>query len=320
MNVVTRPVRLARKIHEADHICSFEFVCPDGNPLPPFSAGAHINIHLKESMSRCYSLCNNPGERHRYLIAVLLEPKSRGGSEMMHGLKEGDTVRISNPVNRFPLSPDAQHSILLAGGIGITPILSMAESLSDAGASFRVHFATRSRQRAAFIDRIRGSTLAGKVDFHFDDGSAEQQLDIDLILNAPHSGTHVYVCGPNGFIDRVLTTASAYGWPDAQVHREHFVAPVDNSGESGTFEVQIASTGTVVSVGADETVVAALAAHGVMIPVSCEQGVCGTCLTRVLEGLPDHRDAFLTPEEQATGNQFMPCCSRSLSRRLVLDL
>ena len=318
----TMGVRVARKVQEATDICSLELVCKEGGPLPGFSAGSHVDVHLPGGVVRQYSLCNDPAETHRYLIAVLRDPGSRGGSVAVHdAVNEGDELLISAPKNHFALAHEAQKSLLLAGGIGVTPILCMAERLAVMGSDFEMHYAARSRDRMAFVDRIQGSAYAGKVQLHFDDGPPEQRLDLKALLGTPQPGVHLYVCGPKGFMDAVLGTARDAGWGEAQLHWEFFAggeaAPREND---GSFEVQLASSGRVIAIAPDKTVTQALAEAGVEILVSCEQGVCGTCLTRVLQGTPDHRDVYLTPEEQAANDQFTPCCSRSKSGRLVLDL
>lgn len=314
-------VRVACKAVEALDICTFELVAADGRALPAFSAGSHIDVQVPGGLTRQYSLCNEPGESHRYLIGVLRDAASRGGSAAMHDrVREGDVLTISAPKNHFPLVHEARRSLLLAGGIGVTPILCMAERLAATGADFEMHYCTRSRERTAFHDRIRASAFAERVQFHFDDGDAAQKLDIAALLATPQPGTHLYVCGPKGFMDAVLSTARARGWPEAQLHYEFFAAEVAPAQGDAAFEVQLASSGRVIVVPKDQTVVKALAAAGVEVQVSCEQGVCGTCLTRVLEGTPDHRDLYLTPEEQAANDQFTPCCSRARSARLVLDL
>ena len=193
-----------------------------------------------------------------------------------------------------------------------------------AGADFELHYSTRSLARTAFASRIRDSAFASRVRFHFDDGDAGQQLDLPGLLGQPRAGEHVYVCGPKGYMDAVLGTARAAGWPEARLHFEFFgAAPVQASAGGGAdtgFEVQIASSGRVIAVPPDKTVVQALAEVGTVVATSCEQGVCGTCLTRVLAGRIDHRDLYLTPDEQAAHDQFLPCCSRAQSGRLVLDL
>ncbi len=314
-------VRVARKQIEATDICTFELVDVDGAALPAFSAGSHVNVQLAGGISRQYSLCNAPQESHRYLLAVLRDAASRGGSQMMHEqVFEGQVLHISAPINHFPLAHDARKHLLLAGGIGVTPILCMAERLANTGADFEMHYCTRSPERTAFLQRIRAAGYAAKVHFHFDDGAAEQKLDIAAVLATPSSGVHLYVCGPKGFMDAVLGSARASGWPEPQLHHEYFSATVEQSGHDVSFEVQLASSGKIVNVPGDKTVVQALAEAGINVHVSCEQGVCGTCLTRVLQGVPEHRDLYLTLAEQAANDQFTPCCSRSLTPRLVLDL
>jgi vanillate O-demethylase ferredoxin subunit len=317
----TLAVRVARKAQEARDICTFELVDVKGGALPPFSAGSHVDVHLPGGLTRQYSLCNDPKETHRYLIGVLLDPASRGGSKAMHEqVKEGQELQISAPKNHFPLAHDARRSLLLAGGIGVTPILCMAERLAIAGADFEMHYCTRSRDRTAFANRIESASFAGKVKFHFDDGAAAQKLDLAGLLGKPQPGTHVYVCGPKGFMDAVLGAARAHGWPEGQLHYEFFAAEVAKSDSDASFEIKLASSGRMIMVPKDKTVTHALSEAGVEIQTACEQGVCGTCLTRILEGVPDHKDMYLTPEEQAANDQFTPCCSRSKTPVLVLDL
>ena len=317
----TLSVRVARKALEAADICTFELVDVNGGPLPAFSAGSHVDVQLPGGLSRQYSLCNDPKETHRYLIGVLRDPASRGGSQAMHEqVQEGQLLQISAPKNHFGLAHDAKRSLLLAGGIGVTPILCMAERLAITGADFEMHYSTRSRERTAFYERIASSAYAPQVQFHFDDGAIAQKLDLAALLAAPQAGVHLYVCGPKGFMDAVLSAARAQGWPESQLHYEFFAAEVAKSESDASFEIKLASSGRIVTVPKDMTVIKALAAAGVEVMMSCEQGVCGTCLTRVLEGVPDHKDSYLTPEEQAANDQFLPCCSRSKTPLLVLDL
>jgi vanillate O-demethylase ferredoxin subunit len=320
MTLGTLQVRVSNKRVEATDVCSFELQASDGHTLPAFSAGSHVDVQVAPGLTRQYSLCNDPRESHRYLIAVLRDANTRGGSKAMHALEPGDALTISVPKNHFPLVHDARHSLLVAGGIGITPILCMAERLAVAGADFALHYCTRSRERTAFLERIEQSAFASKAHFHFDDGDAAQKLDIAGLLAGAAPDTHLYVCGPKGFMDAVLSAARSAGWPAERLHYEFFSAEVVASDSDGSFEVQLASSGKVVVVPKDRTVVQALADAGVEVLTSCEQGVCGTCLTRVLEGEPDHRDMYLTPAEQAANDQFTPCCSRAKSARLVLDL
>jgi vanillate O-demethylase ferredoxin subunit len=306
--------------NEALDICSYELACAQGGELPGFSAGAHIDVHLPGGLIRQYSLCNHPQERHRYQIGVLKDVASRGGSHCMHEqIRSGDRLYISEPRNLFPLVDDARRSLLFAGGIGITPILCMAEQLADSGADFELHYCARASDRAAFVERLKGAPYADRVHLHFDE-DVDSRLDAAKVLAGPASDLHLYVCGPAGFMQHVLDSARNQGWNDAQLHREYFAAaPVDTLND-GSFQVKLGSSGQVFDIPADKTVVQVLESHGVEIAISCEQGVCGTCLTRVLEGVPEHRDLFLTDEEQAANDQFTPCCSRSRSALLVLDL
>jgi vanillate monooxygenase ferredoxin subunit len=313
-------VKVVRKTREAQDIAGFELARADGGSLPAFSAGSHIDVQLPGGLTRQYSLCNDSGEQHRYRIAVLRDPASRGGSVAMHdAVREGDEIQISAPRNHFPLQ-HAQRSLLFAGGIGVTPLLCMAQRLAAIGADFEMHYATRSIERTAFRDEILASTFANKVSFHHDDGEPAQVLNVPEALGAYDAGTHIYVCGPGGFINHVMQVAQGMGWPATHIHVEHFAAAPQDHSADAAFDVKIASTGKTCTVPAGESVVQALAKHGMEILTSCEQGVCGTCITRVLEGEPDHRDLYFTDEEKAKNDQFTPCCSRSRTPVLVLDL
>jgi vanillate O-demethylase ferredoxin subunit len=314
-------LRLVKKTVEADDICSFEFADPNGKILPPFSAGSHIDVTVGDGLVRQYSLCNDPNDTHRYVIGVLRHVDSRGGSRAMHDqLNVGDMVEVSAPKNHFPLDHSHKRVLLLAGGIGVTPILCMAERLANVGADFIMHYCTRSVRRTAFQDRIKQSSFAQRVSFHYNDGPAEQLLDIPVLLDRPDPDTHLYVCGPSGFMDLVITTAQQKGWPDSHVHREYFSAEPYSSENNVAFDVKLASTGKIIHIAKEKSVVAALAEAGIEIQTSCAQGVCGTCLTRVLDGEVEHRDRFLTAEERARNDQFTPCCSRARGPLLVLDL
>ncbi len=216
------PVRISRKAVEATDIVSLELAPLEGASLPPFSAGSHIDVEVKPGLVRQYSLCNDPTESHRYLIGVLRDPASRGGSTAVHDLlQEGQVVRISAPRNHFALVP-AGRSLLFAGGIGVTPILCMAERLAQSGADFEMHYCARSADRAAFVERIRASRFADRVHFHYDDGDADQKLNLAEVLAGAAADTHLYVCGPGGFIDFVTQGAAKLGWPQERVHFEYF--------------------------------------------------------------------------------------------------
>jgi len=263
---------------------------------------------------------NCPGERGHYTIGVLLDGQSRGGSRGIHtDFHVGRSVRIGIPRCNFPLLTSAKRSILFAGGIGITPILSMARELSGLGQPYTLHYCCRSAEKAAFLEEIGALGLGDDFQLHLDDGAPGQKFVLADCLPDANPDTHLYVCGPEGFINHVVGGAEAAGWGTSQVHVERFGANVDATGDS--FVVVAARSQAEVVVSEAETIVQALARVGVDVPVSCEQGVCGTCLTRVIDGKVDHRDMFQTDEEKGAAVQCMtPCCSRSLGGRLVLDL
>jgi vanillate O-demethylase ferredoxin subunit len=312
---------VATKAKEADDIASFELVDPAGEPLPRFTAGAHIDVETAPGLVRQYSLCSAPSEQHRYLIGVLREPASRGGSAaLVDTVEPGALVRTSEPRNHFALEPLATRVVLMAGGIGITPILCMAEHLATTSTPFELHYCTRSRARAAFLERITRSPFSNWTRFYFDDASGSLSLDLNETLKQPGPGDHLYVCGPNGFIEAVLGEAVRARWRHEQLHKEFFTPTADPPRADDAFEVEIASTGTRFTVPANRSVLDVLLANGIEIPMSCEQGICGACVTGVLNGVPDHRDMFMTDEEHARSDQFTPCCSRAKSELLVLDL
>lgn len=313
-------VKVSKKELMAEGIMYLELVDPRGEDLPEFTAGAHIDIQLPNGLIRPYSLCGSSAVRAAYEIGVLLEPNGRGGSKSVHeDIVLGAKLRISHPKNHFPLAI-AKHSVLFAGGIGITPILSMAQKLSDEAASFEMHYCSRSPSRTAFVKRIQASPFSSKVQFHFDDGGEEQKLNVSEKLKNTDPASHIYVCGPKGFMDHVIQTAKDLNWPDEQIHFEFFKSePVAND-DDGSFEVEYRPTSLVVHVPADVTVAQALIDAGVDIPLSCEQGICGTCVMQVIDGDPDHRDVCLSDEDKNLKKMFTPCCSRSQSSRLVLDL
>lgn len=317
----TMTVQIARKQTEAQDICSLELRALPGQTLPAFSAGAHIDLHLPGGLVRQYSLSNDRAEQDRYVIAVLREAASRGGSAAVHEqLQVGQQITISTPRNHFALEAGAQKHLLLAGGIGITPILAMGRQLAREQAEFELHYCARSRERMAFVQEMAATPWSSQLALHVDDAQGGSTLDLQALLQPVQPGVHLYVCGPKGFMDAVLGAARAAGWPEAQLHYEFFAGEVEHREDDESFEVEVASTGQVVRVQPDQTVVKALESIGVCVQMSCEQGVCGTCLTGVLSGQPDHRDMYLTEEEQEAHNQFLPCCSRSKSARLVLDL
>lgn len=311
-------LRLASKADCAEGIAAFEFVDPLGGDLPAFTAGSHLDVHLPNGLVRQYSLRNAPSDCHRYCLGVLREQNGRGGSAAMHALEPGASLEASRPRNNFVLDEAAPFSLLLAGGIGVTPLLSMAYRLAALGNDFAFHYAARSAERMAFRDEIEGSAFSRNARFHLDDGAIGQRLDLDAVASLWRPGARLYVCGPAGFMQAVIAAASRC-WPEDAIRREYFsAAPISPRDADGPFRVRLAQSGLTVDVPAGCSIVEALSGVGIEIPTSCEQGICGTCVTKVMAGTPDHRDMVLTERERA--DCMTPCCSRALTDELVLDL
>ncbi|MES9539415.1 MULTISPECIES: PDR/VanB family oxidoreductase [unclassified Actinomadura] len=297
---------------EAAGVLSVTLADPGGAPLPPWEPGAHLELDLGKWV-RQYSLCGEPGT---YRIAVLYEPDGRGGSAYVHEeLRPGHTVRVRGPRNRFPLE-DAPRYLFLAGGIGITPLLPMIAQAAESGVPWRLVYGGRSRSSMAFLPEL--ARYGDAVTVVPEDGDGRP--DLDALLGVPEPGTAVYCCGPEGLIAAVEQRCEA--WPAGSLHVERFAAPRDQAldGEDTAFEVECARSGVTVEVGSFETVMDALEQAGIQVPNACREGICGSCETPVLAGVPDHRDGLLTDAERAAGRAMMPCVSRCLSDRLVLDL
>ncbi|NVK72841.1 MAG: oxidoreductase [Oceanospirillaceae bacterium] len=316
------PVVVRNVVTEALGVVRLVLGSEDGTDLPSFEAGAHIDIHLPSGLIRQYSLCRMQAEGQYYEIAVLKDPQSRGGSAEVHRLKIGDSLLISEPKNHFPLVDTQRHSVLIAGGIGVTPILPMAQELQKKGLSFEFHYCARSPETAAFSSALKNASFADKMHFHYSEVAGSSQMDVVNVLTPHSSNAELYICGPASFIDYVLLQAKMLGWPEDRLHREFFAAPAtdENVSENTAFKVKIHSTGEVFDVESDQSIVEVLDNNGVFVAVSCESGVCGTCQTGVIDGVPDHRDVFLTNKEHAQGKLVMPCCSRSKTPVLELDL
>lgn len=320
MNRAWIEVKVAKKVVEAVDVVSLELVPTKGANLPPFSAGSHIDVELPNGLIRQYSLCNDALQTHRYHIGELLDSDARGGSKSVHNeVVDGSTIRICEPRNHFLLVA-ADRSILFAGGIGVTPILCMAERLFCTGAEFEMHYCARSSDRTAFVERLESSAFAQRVAFHFDDSAASQRIDARAVLEKPDRRTRLYVCGLKGFMDHVMETARQYGWSEQNIYLEYFAGQTQTESSNSAFEVKIASSGWLIPVAADQSVVAALNAHGIVVPVSYKQGVLGICVTQILSDMPDHRDLYLTDAEKAKNDQMTMCCSRAVTLILVLDL
>lgn len=324
MNTALTPDRhqvvVQRRVVQGGAVVVLDLHSADGAALPAFEAGAHIDVHLAPGLVRQYSLCGDPAETGRYRLGVLRDPASRGGSlAVFDRLNEGAVITIGAPRNHFPLDADAHHSVLVGGGIGITPMIAMAYALQTAGRSFELHYCARSAASSAFLDELAAAPFADKVTLHFDDAGDDSKLQLPARLAAAGTtGTHLYTCGPSGFMDWVIATGKQAGLAAAQIHREYFNAEVDTNGIG--FEVVAVASGKTVRVAEGQTIVSALKTIGIQVEVSCEEGVCGTCVCTVLEGECDHRDVYLTDDEKADNDQIMTCCSRAKSARLVLDI
>jgi ferredoxin-NADP reductase len=310
-------LRIRSITYLAEAINGYELVDPRGRDLPRFAAGAHIDLRFGD-LVRQYSLCNDPAERRRYCIAVLREDASRGGSRRLHDtVRVGDLVEVSMPRNNFPLESAVERHLLIAGGIGIAPIMSMIAELQRRRADFQLHYCTRSAVRTAFRDDPALIAADGRVHFHYDDGDPARGLDIRAVLRDPPQGTHLYYCGPAGLM--AAAAEATKGWPAGTVHCEYFTAPPAASVvEDKPFRVRLAKRGVEYEIPVGQTIVGVLRRHGIAVPTSCELGYCGACVTRYLAGEPDHRDQVL--REYGRGRFVLICCARSKTPVLHLDL
>lgn len=301
---------------------SLELRAVEGSELPAFEAGSHLDLHLGNGQIRQYSLCNGPDCRDHYLIGVKREAESRGGSRWMHEtLIEGDLIRASLPKNNFPLAADAAHCVLLAGGIGITPILSMAQHLASEGRSFIVHYFVRSAEHVAFKDILQPFMAAKQVVLHEALTPQATEECLRKLLASRLSDTHLFMCGPGVFMDIACACAEQAAWPKNSVHLERFAAGGEApSVEGGVFTVRLVRQDRRFVIPPNRTIASVLTDNGIGVALSCEQGVCGTCITDVLSGTPDHRDLYLTDDERSACNKICVCVSRSLSPVLELDM
>tara|TARA_B100000745_G_scaffold118640_1_gene76681 strand:+ start:245 stop:1186 length:942 start_codon:yes stop_codon:yes gene_type:complete len=302
---------------EAKHIKTFELVDPESAELQAFSAGSHIEIELPDNIRRHYSLCNDPSETHRYLIAVLQEKESRGGSQSLHyGVKEGDLLEVSMPKNNFPLDQRGMHFILIAGGIGITPLLSMAYKLKTLRKSFELHMCARSHEYAPFKKELEGFGGLAKTHMHISDGDPSQRLDVSSLLKQPLPESLVYCCGPQSLMDAVGQATS--DWGVKKIHFETFT-PRTLDGSDLPFHIKIASTGQSFHVNSTTTILEALHQNGIRHPFSCEVGLCRTCVTGYQAGDVEHLDQDALSNEERKGCLTI-CVSRCTSDELILDL
>jgi ferredoxin-NADP reductase/phenylpropionate dioxygenase-like ring-hydroxylating dioxygenase large terminal subunit len=314
----TMQVVVARVTREAERVVALDLVAEDGGELPAFEAGAHIDVHIATGIVRQYSLCGDPADRHLYRIAVLREAESRGGSATIHdAFHEGRQVRITPPRNAFPLAAETRHAVLVAGGIGVTPLIAMAHTLHARGIPFTLHYCAHSPATAPFMEALAQAAFADAVAFYFGSGPDARRFDAQAVFAAA-PGADIYVCGPARLQNGVVAAAERLGMLD-RLHRERFTADVDRKGAA--FTVQAARSGMVLDIPADRSIAQVLEEYGIEVPISCEQGICGTCVTRVISGAPDHRDLFLPGEEKAANQRMTVCCSRGQpDSLLVLDI
>ncbi len=309
------PLVVARAELAAQEIRLFELRVPDGGDLPEFTPGAHVSVRTPDGSVRKYSLCNDPAERDHYLIAVKREDGGRGGSiSMFDRVQAGDTLPVSESRNDFPLVPSQAGYILIAGGIGITPILAMARHLKSTGGRFKLYYLTRSRETTAFHAELTASQFRGNVTIHHDGGDPANALDLWPVLEKPRG--HVYCCGPRGLMEAVRDMTGH--WSSAAVHFEAFQEPEKRKADDKPFKVTLKSTGAVIDVPAGTSILEALRGAGLAVPFSCESGTCGSCKTRLVSGDVDHRDLVLSEQERP--GHIMVCVSRARAGDLVIDI
>lgn len=293
----------------------------DRRPLPPATPGSHLDLHLAPGLTRCYSIVGQQGLRHRYEIAVARDTNSRGGSRFIHEkLRVGNELGASCPRNLFALDASAAPSVLLAGGIGITPIWSMVQQLEQQEQPWLLLYAARARTHAAYIDeieRLAEQSRVGRLLTHFDDEQGGRPADLAAVIAQASPGAHLYCCGPQPML-AAYEAASAH-WPAAQVHLERFGAAPSQSGKE-TFKVVLSQSGQTLEVPPDRSILDVVLDAGVNAQYGCMQGSCGLCQTQVLSGTPDHRDHLLPESVKASNEAMLICCSRSQSPELVLDL
>ncbi len=308
-------LRLTAITYAAEQVHLYEFRPVSGTTVPAFTAGAHVDLHLPNGLVRQYSIANAQDERHRYVLGVKRDAAGRGGSRFLHDeLRVGTVLEVGGPRNNFPLVEAASHSVLIAGGIGVTPIVSMIARLRSLGRPWELHYAVRRRGEAAFLDELLAGD--GHVRLHVDEEQGGV-LDVARIVGTAPEQAHLYCCGPTPMLEAF--TAATSSRPAERVHLEYFSSSIAPAVESG-FIVELARSKLRIEIPPGQTILDTLRARGLKVQSSCEQGICGSCETRVLAGEPDHRDLLLSDAEKATNEVMMICCSGSRSAVLVLDL
>jgi tetrachlorobenzoquinone reductase len=298
---------------------TYTFQRVDGGKLPPYKPGAHIDLHLPNGLMRQFSLVVPVSDPDSYTVGVKRDENSRGGSRyIIEQMKVGDQIKISAPRNNFPLVEDADHVVLLAGGIGVTPIWCMAQQLEAQGSSWKIHYACRSQADMAFMNDLK-KLDPNKVHLHFDDEAGGKVMDLAAAIAEAPANAHFYCCGPNPMLKAF--EAAATSRPKANVHIEYFTAKEETSAnELGGFWVELSRSGEKYFIPPGKKVLEVLFDAGVDVDYSCELGICGACETRVISGTPIHHDSVMSEEEQASGEKVMICCCGCATERLVLDM
>jgi ferredoxin-NADP reductase len=315
-------VRVIAIRYEAAGISSFVLRRVDGLPFPAVDPGAHIEIQLPTGFARSFSLSNGRADRGDYRLTVARDARSTGGSAFMHDkIKVGDLFTITGPRNNFALVKDAAQSIFIAGGIGVTPFIPMLAALNESGRAWKLIYSAKTRDRAALLTEIEDLAAAGhgEVACNFTGEPDGRKFEIDRILAAMAPDAHVYCCGPIGMIDSFRINAERHRIAPERVHFEYFSSDVEAATEGG-FTVVLQRSGREVIVRAGQTILEAIEAIGIDVPCSCLEGICGTCETKIISGIPDHRDMIYTERERKEAKTMMICCSGAKSERLVLDL
>jgi phthalate 4,5-dioxygenase reductase subunit len=310
------PLRVTRNEKIADGIHLLEFRAADNAVLPPFTAGAHIALQTPSGLTRKYSLCNDPAERDRYQVAVKREVNGRGGSlNLIDNTKAGDTLMVAPPVNDFGLPPRGQDFLFIAGGIGVTPMRAMIHELRAAGKRFRLFYFNRTPEMAAFREELSADEFKDSVVIHYDQGDPARSFDLKPILKERQNREHLYCCGPRPLMEAVR--AMTDHWSPTAVHFEAFSEAETHKATDTAFTVRLARSSRLLEVPADKTILEVLRDNGLEVPSSCETGTCGTCRTKMLAGVADHRDLVLAEHEKA--DTIMICVSRAKTGEITLD-
>lgn len=315
------PLRVTEIRYEAAGVSSYVLRLPDGTALPSAAPGSHVDLHLPNGQVRSYSISNANKDHGAYRLTVAHKPTGVGSKYLRDAVRVGDTLLASEPKNNFPLSEQADLSIFIAGGIGITPFMPMMAALNSAGRRWRLIYCAKSADSAPLRDEVEqlGATGFGEVTWHLTGRPGGRRLDLIAATSGAAAGAHFYCCGPNGMLGDFLAATSSHGLPADRVHVEYFANETAAFTEGG-FTVVLHRSGKEFLVKAGQTILDAVEAAGVEVPQSCLEGLCGSCETAVLEGVPDHRDMVLSERDKTAGRTMMICCSGAKSGRLVLDL